>query len=348
VASGLPGDLSTGLAGSAADALFDSASHWVADGAVWLLDQVGSVLSASTSVDLTSSWFTSHVAVMAGFAALVIVPMLCAATIQAIARQDASMLLRSFLVKLPLALLLSGVAIELVQLALSATDALSAAVAAGSGLDLQNLLSSVTVFLSAAGAGVPSFVVFLTGLLVVIGAFVLWLELAIRAAAVSAAALFLPLVLATLVWPAISHWCRRLADTLVALVLSKFVIVAVLSLAVGATDSGQFTGVVSGVALLLLATFCPFTLLRLVPAVEAGAVAHLEGVRHRVQQLGQHSVRSGTLAVSALGGALGVSDATVAGPVGSPPRGDIRSILPQLPGTPDDLTGDEHGEARDV
>ena len=74
-------------------------------------------------------------------------------------------------------------------------------------------------------------------------------------------------------WPAISHWCRRLVETVVALVLSKFVIVAVLSLAVGALGAGD--GSVSagsaGGALLLLAAFAPFTLLRLVPMVEVGA-----------------------------------------------------------------------------
>jgi hypothetical protein len=107
------------------------------------------------------------------------------------------------------------------------------------------------------------------------------------------AVLFLPLALATMVWPAVSHWCRRLADTLVALILSKLVIAAVLALAVGAlagglgvgatgSDGGGFAAVVSGIALLIIATLSPFTLLRLIPAVEAGAVSHLESARHRL------------------------------------------------------------------
>jgi len=119
---------------------------------------------------------------------------------------------------------------------------------------------------------------------------VLWLELLIRAAAVYVAVLFLPLALATLVWPAISHWCRRLVETLAALILSKFVIVATLSLAAGAVASGTagtgshgsgFSSVLAGGALLLMATFVPFAILRMIPAVEAGAVAHLDGLRER-------------------------------------------------------------------
>jgi hypothetical protein len=135
-----------------------------------------------------------------------------------------------------------------------------------------------------------SFVLVLVGLLVSVAAFVLWLELLIRAAAVYVAVLFLPLALATLVWPSVSHWCRRLVETLAALILSKFVIVATLSLAAGAVSSGTagsgnhgagFASVLAGGALLVLATFVPFSILRLIPLVEAGAVGHLDGLRQR-------------------------------------------------------------------
>jgi hypothetical protein len=119
---------------------------------------------------------------------------------------------------------------------------------------------------------------------------VLWLELLVRSAAVYVAVLFLPLAMATLVWPSVAHWCRRLVETLTALILSKFVIVATLSLAAGAVASGTagtgdagsgFAAVLAGGALLVLATFVPFSILRLIPMIEAGAVGHLEGARQR-------------------------------------------------------------------
>jgi len=96
--------------------------------------------------------------------------------------------------------------------------------------------------------------------------------------------------MATLVWPSVAHWCRRLVETLTALILSKFVIVATLSLAASAVGSGTagtgdagsgFASVLAGGALLVLATFVPFSILRLIPMVEAGAVGHLDGVRQR-------------------------------------------------------------------
>ncbi len=118
---------------------------------------------------------------------------------------------------------------------------------------MTSLLTGVTSGLVAAAAdpSLASFVLLLVALLVAVAAFVLWLELLIRAAAVYVAVLFLPLALATLVWPAVSHWCRRLVETLAALILSKFVIVAVLSLAAGAVASGTAGGGSARVRLLV-------------------------------------------------------------------------------------------------
>jgi len=337
-ATGVAGGVAGTAAGVGVDAVFAAAGRWVASGAVWLLGQVGNAMSATTSVDLGASWFASHEAVMAGLAAAVVLPMACCAAIQAVYRQSPSMLVRTFFVSLPLSLLLTGVAIALVRLGLALTDQLSSRVLSGAGVDTTNLLSPVmTFFAGTLDPAVPAFVVFVGGLLVAIAALVLWLELVVRAAAISAAVLFLPLALASLVWPAVAHWCRRLADTLAALVLSKLVIAAVLSLAAAAlaggfgesatgTNGGGFSAVVIGIALLVIATLSPFTLLRLVPAVEAGAVAHLEATRHRLQATARAPLRAGNLALGFAQTAFapgGSSAATAAGGegVGSTPTG---------------------------
>jgi type IV secretion system protein TrbL len=290
----LTSGIGSSIVGSGLSAIFSAFADWVVSGATWLLDQIGSVLNATTSVDVSAQWFTSHYGVMTGLLGVVVLPLLLMATIQSIYRQSASTLLRSLFVHLPLAMLLAGVGVQLVQMGLTITDALSSTVSAGSGQDIHSAISSVASALasSAGTAGVPAFVLVLGALVVAFGAFLLWIELLVRAAAVYVAVLFLPLVLATLVWPALSHWCRRLVDTLVALILSKFVIVAVLSLAAGALTSpstGQASGgseiasVLAGGALFLLAACTPFTLLRLVPLAESGAAQQLEGARHRVQ-----------------------------------------------------------------
>ncbi len=291
--------LASGVLADGAGSVLQAMTQWVVDGATWLLDQIGDVLATTTSVDLGAGWFESHYQVMLGILGVVVVPMFLGAVLQAVLRQDGGILVRAVLVHLPLALVLAGGAIKTVQLALAATDGLSSLVAAGSGTDVRQALSVVVAGLGAASldSSVPAFVLLLVALLVALGALALWVELLLRAAAVYVAVLFLPLALGSLVWPAISHLCRRLVDTLAALVLSKFVIVAILSLAVGALASGtggSSTGspgggvatVLAGAALLLLAAFSPYTLLRLVPLVDAGAISHLQEVRHRAQRVG--------------------------------------------------------------
>jgi hypothetical protein len=286
------GSIGGSLASSGFESVLSGISQWVASGAEWLLGQIGDVLSSTTTVDVGAAWFKTHYGQMTALAGVVILPMLLASMLQAVVRQNPGQLIRTFLLQLPLALLLAVVAIQVVVLSLSATDAMSDAVAGGTNADVNSLLAGVTSGLVAAAADptIASFVLLLLSLLIAVAAFVLWLELLIRAAAVYVAVLFLPLALATLVWPAVSHWCRRLVETLAALIISKFVIVATLSLAAGAISSGTagsgdhgtgFSSVLAGGALLLMATFVPFAVLRMIPAVEAGAVAHLDGLRER-------------------------------------------------------------------
>jgi hypothetical protein len=353
--AGAVGTVGTGVAGAAGSILsqaagfgvgsvLDALGSWVSAGATFLLAQLGSVLGATTAIDLGASWFTAHYGTMAALAGVIIVPLLLLGIVQAIVRQSTAMLLRSVLMNVPLAILLTAVAVKLVALGLAVTDAMSAAVSRGAGLDAGHFLGTVTLALSGGSpAGQPSapgFVLFLGGVAVVFGALMVWIELLLRSAAVYVAVLFLPLALASLAWPSIAHWCRRLVDTLVALVLGKFVIVAVLSLASGAlaggtgstpagahpsagAPGGGFAAVLGGAALLLLAAFAPWALFRLLPFLEAGAVGHLEGLSHRARQTATAPVKSlahaamSTAAAGSLAGAAAGSMGRATGATGS-------------------------------
>jgi hypothetical protein len=104
----------------------------------------------------------------------------------------------------------------------------------------------------------------------------------VRAAAIYVAVFFMPLALACYVWPATAAIAKRSVELLVALILSKFVIVATLTLGVAALRGGPSADTaIVGAAILLIAGFAPFCLLRLAPVVEVGAIAHLEGLSRR-------------------------------------------------------------------
>jgi uncharacterized membrane protein YgcG len=266
-----------------------------------------------------------------------ILPLLGLAVIQAIAQQDPSGLLRTTLLRLPMALLLTGVVIELVSLGLTFTDQASLALLNTGG----NAVGRVFAHLEEAvlptgpvGQGLFGFGELVLVVLVAVVGFVLWLELAVRSAAVAVAALFLPLALSGLVWPATSHWARRLGETLAGLVLMKLVMAAVLALAGGAlaADAGGVSSVVEGVALLGLTVTSPFVLFRLIPMIEAGAVSHLEAARPAA------SVSAGQQKV--MGAVSGLSNASKAAASRSAPS---PTAIPPLPGPGVNLTGSSRG-----
>lgn len=337
-------DLVSGAGTGVAKDVLSAVVSWIVAGASWLLDQLGGVMSSSTSVHLGASWFQQHYAAMSAIAAVVAVPMLFLAAIQAVYRQSPAALLRAVFVHLPLAGFLTVVAAQLVQLSLTVTDVLCTMVTRGDGNDVQDTLKAVATVLVTSGSSVPGFVLGIGALLVVIGALALWIELIVRSAAVYVAVLFLPLALASLVWPSVSHWCRRLVETLASLVLSKFVVVSVLSLAVGAVANGEgFGTLLTAGALLLLAAFMPFSLLRLVPMIEAGAALQLEGARQRLRQT--YSAMPRSAASFAMNQAMGhvVNRARTAGlSMGVPGTGT--DVDPGVPGTDGGLPGSGGGD----
>jgi type IV secretion system protein TrbL len=284
------GRLAGDAAQVAAQGVLDASAHWVAAGATALLTRVIIVMTATTSVDLenpkgASNWFSQRFAWMRTLAAFVILPMLLVAGISAVVHQDPARLLRAVAVYLPLAVLGTAVAIELTNRALQLTDLLSNQVSSSLGGNVQQSLDGVIRAmedLTGTGSAAGGFIVMVGMLLVAFGALLVWIELLVRASAIYVAVLFLPLVLSGLLWPSTARWARRMVELLVALVLSKFIIVAVISLAAGALAGGDsLDAVLAGAALMLMAAFAPFVLLRLVPIAEAGVIGQLEGLERR-------------------------------------------------------------------
>ena len=287
------------LAKDIANAFFSGAGSWMVSGANWVLIEIGRVLSVTTQVHLGAPWFLTRSRVIDSFLPLIALAFLVVAIIQALLRQDLALMLRVMVVSLPASIILASSAVEIASLGLVVTDQLAAGMSAGSGQQIKTVtsaLGSAMVNLTKTGSSVPSFIAAFLGLLVVIASVVLWIELIMRASAIYVVVAFLPLALVAILWPAVSVWARRLVETLVALMVSKLVIVVVLSLGVGALASAGSRGVgavLVGLAMVILAAFAPFALFRLIPMVESGALASLQGLRQHAQRVVQHgSARS--------------------------------------------------------
>lgn len=273
-----------GLLGGLLNGLGHRLGAWILSGTTSLVEACGRAIEA-TSAPSFGAAFRGELQVLERLGAGLALLFLFLAVVQAILRQDLAGLARAVLLRLPLAVLLGAGATELVVLALRATDEMSRALLGPTGTAVGAVVRHVARLL--AGTGPTSvldagFAGALVALVVAAVSLVLWLELVVRSSAIVVATLFLPLALAGVVWQESARWARRLAETLAALVLSKLVVVAVLVLAARTVaEATGLGGLVEAAALLLLAALSPFSLLRLVPMVEAGAAGHLEGLGRR-------------------------------------------------------------------
>jgi hypothetical protein len=276
-------DAATGAASNVVSSAGDSALRGltaaVAAAGGWVLEKVGSAITATTSPSVDAGWFVNQYQVMLALAMLLALPLLLFSIMQGMLRGDGSHIMRSAFIYLPLAGILSFVGPALVQLLIALADWMSLAVSANAASDAQKFMTETGSALTTLGAGtatpgVPVFGVLLGSLLILLGGFSIWLELLLRAAAIYVAVMFLPLGFAAMVWPAAWKWAKRLIEFLVAIVFAKVLIVAIISLAAsGLANSGWsngFEGVLAGGAMLLLAAASPAALLKLIPIAEAG------------------------------------------------------------------------------
>jgi hypothetical protein len=281
--------------------IFAQLTTWVSEGASWLIGQVTSAIEKTTTPQLATKGFLSQYAKMAAIAAVMAAAMLLAAVLEGLAQGNATLLLRVALINAPLALLATTVAYAVVQLLLVATDELCAVISASSHHGSQRFFEAAITGLGHAGGAagkqidsgggsepaggvvgqasgtvaVPLFVGFLAAIVGAFAAFFVWLELLARDAAVYVVALFLPLGLAASIWPRWTSALRRTGALLVAVIGSKFVIVAIIGLAAALVTGGGggVEHVLAASALMLLACFAPFVLLNLIPFAEGAMSA---------------------------------------------------------------------------
>jgi type IV secretion system protein TrbL len=283
--------------------IFDQITTWVSEGASWLIEQVVSEIEKTTTPKLTTEGFLAEYGQMSEIAAVLAVAMVLLAMLEAIAQGSWGVLARTVFVQLPVAFIGTSVAFVLIQMLLVATDGMCHGIAAATHEHSQHFFKSAVASLAktgasagaAGGAGatggkaagavggavaVPLFVTFLVAIIGAFAAFFVWIELVARDASVNVVSLFMPMALAASIWPRWSGALRRTGELLVVIISSKFVIVSVVALAAGllADKEQGVEHLLAASALMLLACFAPFMLLKLVPFAE-GAMASAYGRR---------------------------------------------------------------------
>jgi len=210
--------------------------------------------------------------------------------------------------------------IALTTLALDVTDAISADVIRSSH---QMFWSQVGHAWGSSGFGGfgSSALAMLMAIVQVIAGVIVWLELAVRNAAIYLAVLFLPVALAASIWPNLAGWTSRLGRLLFLFVILKPVTLIVLAFAgnaalAGLSLNGSLTSsagtIIAAVTIFALAAMAPWALM-LIVAADAESAAIGAGVRAAAG----HARGDGAATLGRAGGRLRGGAAAAGGALGA-------------------------------
>lgn len=284
------GPVAQGATGFVWDQVMSGIVSWITDAVAWFVGRVLTLLEDTTRVNLSAGWFSganSPYRTVLGIAAVLLLGFLFLGLIQGLLAGDAMAMLIRMARDLPLAVFAMVVTIAVGDKLLELSDELSHAVLRGGGNDAKQVLKVIST--AGSFSGQTSFVIALLGLLCIIAALFVWVELVIRAALIYLLVALSPLVFAAMVWPAARGMVRKLTELVLALIFSKVVIAVAFSVGAAAlagvdnaghADAGATSGVTasagtlfSGLVIFGLAAFAPFVVLKLFPAAEAAVMA---------------------------------------------------------------------------
>ena len=275
----------TAVGAVAAAATFDLAARWLIAAAQKITGAFVATITTSTSPQLTAAWFQQSFAPMAALGAALALLVTLIALTSAAARRDPSALAGT-LAGIVRAGIGTGLLIALTTLALQISDGISADVIASSHQTFWSQVGSAWGSSGFGGFG-SSALAMLMAIVQVIAGVLVWLELAVRNAAIYLAVLFFPVALAASIWPTLAGWTSRLARLLFLFVILKPVVLVVLAFAGNAALAGlSLNGglassagtIIAAITIFALAAMAPWALM-LIVAADAESAAVGAGVR---------------------------------------------------------------------
>ena len=247
--------------------------QWLADAlaatATALIETTWTVIDDTTMVDLTTDRFTQIYNIVFGIAIVVMLGFFLLQIMAGLIRREPAALTRAVL-GLAKSVLGSFLAISLLATALEITDQLARGIVHAAGTNMDQTGEEMAVLAASVGAistKNPSVGIILTIIMagLFIGAtFLVWLSLLARKALILVAVVLAPFALAGASWDHTRTWVSRWASFVIALILSKLVVVVIFLLAtsqVSAPIDADLTSLsepLSGVVLLLIAGFAPY------------------------------------------------------------------------------------------
>ncbi len=257
--------------------LFGALAAWVLGSVGWLLHALGALLNAPGSPSAVVADASGEFTTLSTVSPILLLLGLLVTTIRSVARADAAALWRTYLGAAPLAVLAIAAARPLARLVLSSVDA----VASAAGRGLPTRIDGLSGTLSALAPTIPGFGLLVVSALLTLGAWILWCELIVRGVVLALLLVTVPLVAPLAVVPAVRRVAGRLVEAFLAVAAAKVLIVVTLAVGLRALTGGSLVAVSTGVVTIVLATFVPVSLLRVVPVLESAALHHAAELRGR-------------------------------------------------------------------
>jgi type IV secretion system protein TrbL len=248
---------------------FDWLAQAMGGAAAWLFEAVWAVFDTTTLVDLTDPGYIGVYNILFGVAVFMVLIFFCLQLITGLIHRDPTALTRAALGAAK-SILGSFVAIGLTGLLLEITDQLALGIVQASGNTMESIGDRITLLaagfatLNITAPGVGAIVtIFLAGLAISAAAIV-WFSLLIRKALLLVAIVFAPIALAGFSWDATKGWFAKWATFVIALILSKLVLVVIFLVAVTQVsapieaDLASISDPIAGVVLMFIAAFAPY------------------------------------------------------------------------------------------
>ena len=260
-------------AGEAAASLVTAPFDWLAEAmgnaAEWMFVTVWKAFDTTTFVDITSSEFTSVYSILFGVAVFVMVGFFVLQVVGGMIRREPAALSRAAL-GLAKSVLGSFVVLTLLAAALEITDQLCVGIVRAAGTDMEEMGGRIAVLaaglsgLNVAAPGAGAIVTIFVGGLAIAAATLVWISLLVRKALLLIAIVFAPIALAGASWDHTRGWVSKWASFVIAMILSKVVVVVIFLLATAQVsapidaDLKSISEPLAGVVLMLIAGFAPY------------------------------------------------------------------------------------------
>jgi type IV secretion system protein TrbL len=248
---------------------FDWLAKSMGSAAAWLFESVWSAFDSTTLVDLTDPAYIDVYNVLFGVAVFVTLVFFCLQLISGLVHRDPTALSRAA-IGVAKSVLGSFVIITITGLLLEITDQLAIGVVTASGNTMKGmgdriaLLPAGLTALNVGSPGVGAIVTIFLSALAISAAAIVWFSLLIRKALLLVAIVFGPIALAGATWDAAKGWFSKWVAFVIALILSKLVLVVIFLVAVAQVsapidaDLASVSDPIAGIVLMFIAAFAPY------------------------------------------------------------------------------------------